>query len=763
MKNIFLSVLLFCIFLESRACGPYYYEIDSEYYNLFMQELIDDPRYFPFLLTLQTPLYLEGKEKVNNENLVQWQAYFKELSYEEVRDLVFDSEKESLDSLLARRPVSDLKLSFLTPSFIKKYKKALEYLSYAKYLEPYMIINFNPDEWSYYEGNSRSIDLLDYEKEISFLKKKWKSVKEKELRLRYGYQLVRLAHYAGQYESAIDFFNQFVELLNYRPAIYYYALDQKAGAERGLGRIIEANADFFRVVSHSSDRRESALTSIRFSEKNEYSDFTAAASTIEEKNDAYLLLGYFDFSNPLNEIEKIMVNSPDAVQAKVLMARVINTLEREILPIYYWGRETLNSQDKRYPVIKQNYFEYLSDALALSIKMAGSDRVMEKDYWNLTVSYLCFLSKDYSGAKQYLKEVRENKEIYIRQKKDLALYIDISEHSKITGELEKNWYERYKEAFEKAGEDSFVIDVLANRYYIQEDYAKSFLLTNKLTELENNPQLELIERIEQFYQKEDKNELEQYMAKKASAGDPNPSDYLRYLKGMIYLTRGEFDAAASMFSNNYGKTVISDNIFGYNRIECFECEEDRVMGIDYTDDFPFIEDRMDEKEIAEALIQLKKAGEGKGEKAAKANYLIGNFFYNTTYMGYYRHYLRFDNNNYYCWKYERPEREPDIYADIYFKYYPGYYKNPLFFSRVYLEKAYKQGKNKELKARIAFALSKCELQHFENTYDYRHGGDGYLISDRYYFKELQHFAGTDFYREVQTNCKYFNYYVMNCL
>ncbi|MDP1045506.1 hypothetical protein Q6332_31205, partial [Klebsiella pneumoniae] len=46
-----------------------------------------------------------------------------------------------------------------------------------------------------------------------------------------------------------------------------------------------------------------------------------------------------------------------------------------------------------------------------------------------------------------------------------------------------------------------------------------------------------------------------------------------------------------------------------------------------------------------ALIQLKKIGSGTGEKAAKANQLIGNLLYNTSILGYYRQLFVMDIDN----------------------------------------------------------------------------------------------------------------------
>ena len=47
------------------------------------------------------------------------------------------------------------------------------------------------------------------------------------------------------------------------------------------------------------------------------------------------MLGYKAFNNPLNELKKIVASDPDAIEAKVLMVRAVNAIEREVLADRY--------------------------------------------------------------------------------------------------------------------------------------------------------------------------------------------------------------------------------------------------------------------------------------------------------------------------------------------------------------------------------------------------------------------------------------------
>ncbi len=787
MKKILLLLILAIVFTTNKlwACADVGYDEDGyEYYGLFMQEIVDDPQYYPFLLSLNYAYYASKEDyKLKNENIEEWQQYLG-LSYDDAYYLVFKASKEDVDNLLAGKSVGD-SLGFATSSFTSKYKQALLYLSYAKYLEPYMMITSSgSDSWGYYRPEDAvSVDKLNYSKVISVLERSWNAESDKELKLRYGYQLVRFAHYNRKYDEAIRYFDKYVEALNYKPAMYYHALSQKAGAEKGLGDVMKANSDFFQVFVHSKNLKESALTSIKFGDNADFNNFLLNAKTQKEKNDAYLLLGFIAFNNPLNEIEKIVAITPDAVQAKVLMMRAIKFLENDILWRWnYSDKEVIN--DKRYPIIKNETRKFFDNTLNLAIKMTESSTVKDKDYWEITTAYLLFLDKRFTEAKKYLNLVKKSDDIYSWHKRYLAMYIDICEAPEITSQVETYLFETYNDVFTKSTDSdndnfyeeffgykskSFIIDVLANRYFLQKDYAKSFFLSHRITDLEYYPQLDMLKYVEDFYHKTNKNGLEKYIEGRMYTDKVKPDNvqnYIYYLRGIVYLTKGDYNKALETFNSKGYQTrdQIPSKIFGYNKIECFECSERQVVASDYLTDFSFIKKQMDEKELAETLLQLQKVGQKSDEQAAEANYLIGNFVYNTTTTGYYRHVLRFDNDNSFCTKYYLSnEKVKDIFTTgISFYNYPMHYDNPVSLSQQYLQKALNTSTNNELKARIVFALSKCEQEMYDEgtgpKYWYN-DSDNILIKDRKYFKELVKYQNTYFYKDVVTNCKYFEYYV----
>ena len=751
-KLLLVVVLMTTLWGKTFACG--WDDGDWYYYNLFSQEIMKDPRYRPFLLIYGSRYYTN--DTLRNGNIEEWQQYLG-LSYDDTQYLVFKSSREDLQNLTKGKPVADKRLAFATPEFAQKHKQALLYLAYAKYLEPYMRIvpGEDSDEFSYwyfddpYEHNAGE---LDYDKVKTVLTRSWNAETDNELKLRYGYQLVRLAHYTRRFEEAVQLFNQYVEPLNYRPEMYYYALSQKAGALRGMGETEKANRDYVRVFANSYDLKTMVYTSLTMGWDNDinFADFVAGAADDNERKDIYFMMGYSDFNNPVNEIAKIVAIDPDAIQAKVLMVRAVNLIERSMLPSYLpWP---VNGKTMRYPSLDPNDVDGIA-FFNQALKVSDSQRAnaSDKNFWNLVSSYLHFLNQDFDQAGEYLAKVKSKDDLYMTMVNNLTAFVDICRQPVIDAKTEKYLFDKYEDLITSPmqsfnyADNTFIRLVLANRYELQGEEAKSFLTLHGLNEIENDPDEMLLDKLQSFLNKRNKTPLEEYIAATDTRDLQSTNNYIAYVKGVLRLTEGDFDAAKPLFDQQT-RLRESRRIFGNNIMVYYSGEEKKVMRDDYIQEFPFIHDNMTEADVTEALIQLKKIGDKKdGNYSAKANYLISNFFYNVSVTGYYRHYLRFDKNNGYC--------------DV--KFNPVYspYANTSQLAMAYLRKAMITASDNELKAHIAFAAAKIDQQDGTDC-SYAQGDDYFydIIYTPNRFKEFERYQGTDYYDDVMSNCWYFYAY-----
>ena len=855
MKKILLTLSLTFGLTQAFACADGGGE-DYYYYNLFSQTLSAAPQYSPFLLTMDNPFF-DADQNQKNENIQSWQKTLG-ISYEQAYNLVFKASKQEIDLMIKNGKSSNNNYSFATSDFVKNNKQSLLYLSYSKYLEPYMAFYYiDNGEWSYAVRPEKNVNNLNYKKVLDVLKKSWNAETDKDLKVRYGYQLVRFAHYFHEYKDAINYFKMYVESQGVKSPMYFYALDQKGGAERGLGNYIQANYDFFEVFSHSNDRKLSAYQSMKVTQDLDFEKMLAKAKTNEEKNDLYLLIGYNDFSNPVAAMKNIIANDPNALQARVLFARAINVTERQYLDQnpggYYWDNSKPEKKptDLFLPVKTSDFGSYntteeenaaqgfqINELITLAKQQA--EKTTDKEYWNLSVAYLNLLNKNFSETKNYLAKVNSTSKEFQQQKKVIEILLEIFEQKKITDSFENQTMQKYSSIlnyeYPKLSEDEWtysttdtqkmnlknvILDVLANRFYLQGDKGKAFLIHNEITELGSNPSWDIINDLDKLDKKSNKTAFEKYLidAKvKSDYYDMNDeklkniqfklSDYLSDFRGTLYLGEMKFEQAkkefekidqkyhvspSSFYSYDYDsrtdketKTLmtnqfdgyhnISSKIFGYNKIECFNCEEDFVMATPYNSDFSFIKPAMSKLDLTNALIDLVKIGKKKDDSGTKANYLLGNFYYNTTSLGYYRYLLMFDQNNSNGPKYNNYDAEYVKSFDFYYKDFGwnSNYKDNFSISENYLKTALNQTKDRELKAQILFALSKNEQGRFyiatdpvlkklrENEYENENKILAYkAVNYRTYFKELKQYSDTKSYKETKSNCKYFDYYTSN--
>lgn len=897
MKKYILTFAVASLFYtKSDACA--WSDPDYDYFNLFTQSIIKDKSYLPFLHSYSTRFYTDFKRSsIPDENIESWRKYFNnQLSYSETAYLVNTLPINDLNDL-KRGSTGNQLLKKFGAGFYRKYQEGIDYLIEAKYLEPYMRINYveNPDSFYYGSSeNTKNATNIDYNKTIAALTSLYNAAKNPEIKQRYGFQLVRFNHYTRNYEAAVTAFKTYVQPIRLMGAPYIMALDQLAGAQRGLGMNNDANWNFFQVFKGSKSRKESAFVSMKLSDTASFNSVLKRATTDEEKNMAYFLLGYEDFTNPLPLMEKMYAINPDSEILKVMAARSINELERSYLPTYYYeSKETsanaqqsgtsvstdqakaeapeapkkelsfwqkivrffrrlfgLDSDKKdknsktdqsddelldnpnRIPFhTKNNYWydEKSRDFLNDLEKFTAKTKEKSKDeYWQIADAYLKFLKKDYEASSEILDEIKTSNPEYLEEIKRMKVLNDIVSQPRITADYEDHLMKDYSEYFitqppkndSTATDDyygtvpstaDFLKDVLANRYFLQGEDGKSFLMNNKLSDLQYNPNSSLVKSVEEFYRKPDKTKFEQQIIAKNMDDVGNIDAFFNVIYGDRAMRLADFEKAkthyqkAQNFSGiprsewNYdakkvmpmtysataynGFVNIPDLVFGHNTWESFQSSPDESMQKEDYAQFPFIKPSMNKLELADALIQLKRIGSGKDEKSATANQLIGNVLYNTSVLGYYRQLFVMDIDNSNGGKY-------DFWGTDKKTPYQYYYKNFLYSTFIepdnfdlainYYKKALDVSTNREQKARVLFQMASAEQGKYyqyeaknPSSVDYSdpkysEKSDAYqrnldqLKNQKFrtYFAMLKsQYADTETARNLLGSCTYFDYFM----
>ena len=898
MKKYILSLAVASLFYtKSEACA--WADPDYDYFNLFTQSIIKDKSYLPFLHNYSSRFYTDFKRsQILDENIESWRKFFNnQLSYSETEFLVNKLPMNDLNDL-KKGNTNNLLLKKLGGGSYQKYREGIDYLIEAKYIEPYMKINYveTADSFYYRENESdKNATNLDYAKTVSALTSLYNAARNPEIKQRYGFQLVRFNHYTRNFDVALQAFKNYVQPISLRGAAYYMALDQLAGAQRGLQMGSDANWNFFQVFKNSKSRKEGAFVSMKLSDTASFNNILKRAASNDEKNMAYFLLGYEDFTNPIPMMEKMYDIDPNSEILKVMAARSINEVERSYLPTYYYesqksdktgdvktsaaiteakevkpkelsfwqkivlffknlfssksdkakeGTKSDQSDDEllenpnRIPFYTENQSYYYDEKQKdfLNDLEKFTDKTKEKsndEYWQITNAYLKFLKKEYKASTEILDEIKTTNPEYLEEIKRMKVLNDIVSQPKITAEYEEHLMKDYADYFvEKKIEkdstndvgydyygsvpstDSFLKDVLANRYFLQGEDGKSFLMNNKLSDLQYNPNSALVKSVEEFYRKTDKTQFEQQIIAKNMDDVGNIDAFFNVIYGDRAMRLADFDKAKSYYqkaqnfsgiprgdyesynpkTDKYEKLVydgtnydgfknIPNLIFGHNTWESFQSSDSESMAAENYSEFPFIKPTMNKLELSEALIQLKKIGNGKDQKAAEANQLIGNLLYNTSVLGYYREVFVMDVDNSNGGKY-------DFWSTDKKTPYQYYYKN--FTSTTYIEpdnfdlalnyykKALAVSSNKEQKARLLFQMASAEQGKYYQyeaknsaNIDYSdpkwsEKNDAYekQMSDlknqkyRTYFAQLKsQYSDTETAKTLLGSCSYFDYFM----
>lgn len=891
-KTLLASALAVLAYSNTKACADYY--ADGYFFNLFTQSIIRDKAYLPFLRTDNTWFYEGPKVKVVDDNIVQWQKYFgSRFNYDETEYLV---NHMPLNDLQQYKNGSSANALLNRIGAYGNFKEGIDYLIEAKYLEPFMRINYveSPDTFYRESNETQNATLLNYDRTVSALISLYNDAKSPEIKARYGYQLVRFNHYTRNYQKAIDAFKTYVEPLKVHTAPYWLALDQMAGAQRGLNMGQEANWNFFQVFSNSNTRKESAFVSMKLSDSASFKSIMERAQTPEEKNMAYFLLGYQDFNNPLPAMEKMYDIDPNSEILKVMAARSINEIERDYLPLYYstyqdndintsgstaapaeksktaaksesgkislWDKivsffknlfsskksqsETPKTAEEKAKQTDDDLLEnpnripfFRDDSNSMSDETTNdySEELLDfiektkgksnDEFWAIAEAYMKFLKKDYKGSSDILNSIKTGNAEYIDQINRLKMLNDITAQPKIDAAFEDHMMKAYPTLFtekpksdstdyfyETPGTEDFIRDVLANRYFLQGEDGKSFLMNNNMSDLQYSPNSSLVKKVEEYCHKPNKTTFEKTVVDKNIDID-NPDSFFSIIYGDGEMRNGNFSNAKTFYAKvqNFkgvprdfevwdektqtyrpfsydngsynGFDNISPLVFGHNVWESFHsAESESMVAENFINQFPFIT-KMNKLQLADALLRLQEMAKGKDAKAAQANQLIGNLLYNTSSLGYFRQLfvMDVDNSNGGKYNFDLPSAESPY--QVYYKDFTSHtFIKPDNFdlSINYYQKALDLTADREGKARILFQMASAEQGKYYQWVNDQNRGFDYsdpqwdqkeqAFQDRlaqnknakfrtYFTKLKTQFADTQTAQGLMGSCSYYNYFM----
>lgn len=751
-----------------NGCG-WWYEEDETYYNLFNQLLLKEEGLRPFLLTA-TPGFFETETNLSDENIEAWMSFIG--SDEQLRTL----DRQKVSELVYRTPLKKLDaIDCLSGTTMGKH--IINYLRYAKTLEPYA--QENTETWE--TARVAAPVKEKYKKFVEEGVRLWKSCNYNELKLRYGYQLVRLAHYAGNNEEALEFFDKYVEPVRKEHIIYYYALEQKGGVLYNLGRNAEANYLFCQVFDHSDCRKKTAYNSIRIQGEVDWKQTYDLCKTDRQKAALYAMRGYNTFSNETEEMRNILQICPGSPYIKLLALRYMNKQERFILDIFY----NTEKNDRSFMSESFSKEDYENDK-ELIYSIINHPTTEEKDFWTLYLAHMAFLHKDYDLCGSMLDKIKTSNSELLKQESRTRFYLYLTTRKSL-GQEEEKVIKNYmtKENIDK----EFVREIVAHLYKQQGENGKAYLVHNSVDGLQESPDPviinSLIEEIE-------RNGTTSVCASTNSASKKDlPALY--ELKGTYYLRMGNFAESIECYSkvpDSYacftqkydyetnenivlspvdynGYSNISPLIFsnGFKRWFNIPAEQEMKDTIYMRKEFSFLNKDHNKKTLAQSLLQLSEMAQKENEIAPYAAYLLANYYFNVSAKGYYRNipFYFADNSNSY--KHFGTSVSKDQIPDLRKVYnYRDFYDlvlltNDAFKALHIYERLAENASEPELRAKALFMAAACTSDLNANK-SLRNEVAAKQIN-RYYSELATKYSHTRFFTEAKNECKYFDYYIKN--
>lgn len=398
--------------------------------SLFHREMAGNRSYSPFYYTNYQFLY-DAQEPVNTASATsaEWVGYCgKNVKTEEAYDFVCRYGRKDLLNLYnhlekkqALKLPDSVSRNAMTAYFRQsKDLEALGYLLYAKQVEPFVT-----GDWSSWEPIDR--DSVNMARLIKNGQQLGKAAKKEFIKLRYGYQVLRLSHYSGNYQQCIAGYDQWIAPNKTNSVLQALSRGLKAGAYWHLGQKENAAYEFSRLFSESDVKKVANYMSFDWCVKrlDETSRVRCLAKcrTNEEKAN---MLGLFALGSNTSEqeaLEKIEALDPKSSLLPVLVTREINKLEEFLftpsLQFEAGKKQVLIGYNETSPD-SEEYLNWKKKAGELirfcNIKAASSPY---KPLFLLAASHAAVITKD-AKAKDLLNETSQST-LSPLQKDQLAL------------------------------------------------------------------------------------------------------------------------------------------------------------------------------------------------------------------------------------------------------------------------------------------------------------------------------------------------------
>ncbi len=701
-----------------QACGPY----------------DDTPASYSFFIPSQS---LKQEDKPQNDNLLEWSSFFKDkATLKDIGQVVYKLKLINLQLVkTAIKQKAKLQDKFQVNSLLRYFAKrkrleVIDYLLFAKECEPHVGTYDNWDE--------PKIDQKTMKKLIKKGLKAYRKTKSPFIKLRYAYQITRLAHYAKDNQQAVKLYDQYAKPLKVKSIMKYWALSHKAGALRRMRLYAKAAYLFSRVYDLCPSRRISAYRSFLIQTDAQWKQALALCKNNKEKATLYTLRALNPENNALEEMKAVYRLDPTSRHLKDIVTKQIKGLEGDLLG---YQLKDFYPLEKNAP---DDVRKGLRDMIQFVNKVHAKQTGYGKTFWLVTSAYLDYMAGNLEEASKLVNNLKGQ---YMSNKlkkrmERIDLLIQLTQLTQVDKQAENILYRKvisYRgNIFYRYDMQWFLFNIFEKLYKKQGEPGKAFFCNHRFYNLLVSPRMDVVNDLIKVADKPVKTAFEMDILKviKDVQEDFQVKQVLLEIKGTLKLADYKLNEAIRIFKQlpksfrkDYKHFQVASDPFQV----IFRDSNYKPSGKTYT-----------KLSLAERLFDLEQKAKVDSRNRFKYYYLLGTAYYNMTYYG-----NSWNAVDYYKSSYRSAEDQD--YID---------YTKPL----KYFNKVMKSTKDQELAAKASFMAAKCEQAQFYSSKYYRDYSDNNSKNQdklfRKYFKKLKtSYSDTKYYREVIKECGFFDHYV----
>ncbi|MFT3904491.1 MAG: hypothetical protein QM727_15070 [Niabella sp.] len=784
----FISLAIAAVPKNIIGCGPGIDPYDY-YISFFNQYNGNQLQYKPFFYTNASFLY-DFEEPVSAQDRLvdEWRGFTGNTATNaDVNEFVMCYARKDVYNLynhLEKKTPLNIPDSVSNNSmtaFFKEKKdlEALGYILYAKQVEPFVTVSYN--QW-----DTQVRDSITMNKLLKNGIQLYKAAKTDLFRLKYGYQIVRLAHYNQEYENAIQYYDEMVAGNPTKSVLQPMSLALKAGALYWSGKRKEAAYLFSKVfdmddVNKISNYYGFDWAVVHSADKEDY------LALCKNKDERAAMLGLFSLNNPypdLTALKELYTLKPNHNLFTTLLVREVNKYEENFLTPLLQYEQTgsapnyLYFRDGRPDSIMNMEGKHLKEFKTFLETEAPKADTYNAALMRVAAAYSAYMLRDLASANENLSAAKKMKLTERLQDQWMLtnLLVNISEASEIDAGFEEKILPSLQWLLQKLGKqredwwynggeqdqwskfyNNVFLQVLAPRYRKQGDLKKELFCIGAAARAEKGDSYAALEFLRNRFNGAQTEDLYNFLTagkftdyeKFLLSQKPITVDAVTDFAGTGYLRDAAYDKAITWLSKS-GKVVT--------------IEKDPFIELPYYDR----EERLPKDNVtttklafAKEMKRLNKLAETDKNNAAKHLYKVALGYYNTTYYGYaweLVEYYRSGADGYFI---------PKDATSFQREYYGAYRAHD------YFKKAMEASRDKEFQAKCLFMMAKCSQKQIAMPqYTYSWGDDDYkkyeMATKKYdeqfreniYFPQLiKSYGDTKFFKEAESRCSYLSDFV----